>query len=266
MTGYTKLSSTLVTSTVWRESAQTRVVWITMLALANQHGEVEASLPGLADAARVTIAECEEALRVFLSPDKYSRTTEFEGRRIEAIDGGWVLLNHKKYRHLYSDADRREHTKARVKRWRDARRNAECNAVTQDVTPCNASNGKQKQKQKQKQEKTKDIPTDGGSSGHDTWLTPAMQAWEAVFGPKSFPFGQAAKHLRPLLDSGLTAQEVAKRLGGYLGATEARFASLARFAATHGAFAEDAPKPKTALDLEMEAIAAEAGDASRYVA
>lgn len=34
----------------------------------------------------------------FLSPDKWSRTTDNEGRRIEPIDGGWRLLNHAKYR------------------------------------------------------------------------------------------------------------------------------------------------------------------------
>lgn len=144
MSGYTKLSSSLVTSTVWRESAATRVVWITMLALANQHGEVEASIPGLADAARVSIPECEAALHVFLSPDKYSRTTDFDGRRIAAIEGGWQLLNHKKYRHLYSADERREHTAERTRRWRERHRDA-------GVTPCDARDGKQKQIQKQKQ-------------------------------------------------------------------------------------------------------------------
>jgi hypothetical protein len=48
VTGYTKLFSSIVSSTLWREPAATKVVWITMLALADRHGEVEASIPGLA--------------------------------------------------------------------------------------------------------------------------------------------------------------------------------------------------------------------------
>ena len=47
MTGYTKLFGSIVDSTIWRESKETKIVWITMLAKANKEGIVEASLPGL---------------------------------------------------------------------------------------------------------------------------------------------------------------------------------------------------------------------------
>ena len=47
MASYTKLSSTIINSTVWQEGLATKVVWITMLALADKHGEVMASVPGL---------------------------------------------------------------------------------------------------------------------------------------------------------------------------------------------------------------------------
>jgi uncharacterized phage protein (TIGR02220 family) len=69
-----------------------------MLASANMDGIVDASLPGLADLARVTLKECEEALKVLMSPDEYSRTKTDEGRRIREVDGGWLILNHAKYR------------------------------------------------------------------------------------------------------------------------------------------------------------------------
>jgi len=32
------------------------------------------------------------------SPDPYSRTKQDEGRRIKEVEGGWLVLNHKKYR------------------------------------------------------------------------------------------------------------------------------------------------------------------------
>src|SRR3990167_4075212 len=48
--GFTKLFAGLVHSTVWREDMHVKVVWITLLALADRNGEVLASIPGLADA------------------------------------------------------------------------------------------------------------------------------------------------------------------------------------------------------------------------
>jgi hypothetical protein len=69
-----------------------------MLALKDQHGYIPASLPGLANAARVAIEDCEKALAILEAPDKYSRSTDFDGRRIEKVDGGWLVLNHLKYR------------------------------------------------------------------------------------------------------------------------------------------------------------------------
>jgi hypothetical protein len=119
MSGFTKLYSTILLSTVWREPAHSRLTWITMLALADARGHVEASIPGLADAARVTIAECEEALRSFMSPDPYSRTTDHEGRRIERIDGGWRLLNHAKYREPRDPERRRDQNREAQARWRE---------------------------------------------------------------------------------------------------------------------------------------------------
>jgi hypothetical protein len=115
---YTKLHQSLVTSTIWREPHPTRIVWITMMALADQHGEVMASVPGLADASRVSIRECEAALASFLAPDPYSRTKDFEGRRIEEIDGGWSLLNHPKYRRMASKDESKEKASARTARYR----------------------------------------------------------------------------------------------------------------------------------------------------
>ena len=93
MGGFTKLFSSILTSSVWQEDDKTRLLWITMLASADADGRVEAAIPGMAMLARISIAECEHGLEVLLSPDEYSRTTEHEGRRIEAIDGGWLVSN-----------------------------------------------------------------------------------------------------------------------------------------------------------------------------
>lgn len=118
MTGYTKLFGTIVASTIWREKNETRIVWITMLAMANKSGIVEASVPGLADMARVSLADCQEALKALSSPDEFSRTKDYDGRRIEEVDGGWAVLNHAKYRHKMSADERREYNAAIQRRYR----------------------------------------------------------------------------------------------------------------------------------------------------
>jgi hypothetical protein len=95
---FTKLFSSITESTIWLEPDQTRLLWLTMLAMADRKGRIEGSVPGLAHRARIAVDACEIGLNTFLSPDPYSRTKEHEGRRIKEIDGGWQLLNYEKYR------------------------------------------------------------------------------------------------------------------------------------------------------------------------
>lgn len=124
MTGYTKLFGSIVASTIWREPNETRIVWITMLAMANKSGVVEASVPGLADMARVGIDACLGALAALEAPDVYSRTKEFEGRRIEPCDGGWYILNHSKYRAKMGADERREYLRLKQQEARDRKKAA----------------------------------------------------------------------------------------------------------------------------------------------
>jgi hypothetical protein len=98
VTGWTKLFSGIVTSSVWCEDHVTLRVWVAMLATADADGVVEGSVPGFANLARVTVAEMKAAITKLSSPDPDSRTPDHEGRRIEAIDGGWRVLNYKRYR------------------------------------------------------------------------------------------------------------------------------------------------------------------------
>ncbi len=130
---YTKLFSSIVTSTIWMEDDRTRIVWITMLACADKNGEVQASVPGLARIAGVPVEDCRAAIDRFLSPDPDSRTKDDQGRRIEEIEGGWSLLNFRKYREMASKEESQAKETARKARYRDGlKRNSkgqECPAV-----------------------------------------------------------------------------------------------------------------------------------------
>lgn len=129
---FTKLFSSITASTIWAARDQTRIVWITMLAMADQHGRVWASIPGLSNIARVPIEACEEALAELMAPDKYSRTKDHDGRRVEEIDGGWRLLNHAKYRAIRDE----ESIKESKRRYINARRQAERSSTVEPVEQC----------------------------------------------------------------------------------------------------------------------------------
>lgn len=102
---FTKLQRSIVTSSIWLQDADTRLVWITLLALCDRDGIVRASPNGLAHQARVSEEGCHKALELLSQPDSDSRSTEHEGRRIERVDGGFLVLN---YQRILSEGARQE--------------------------------------------------------------------------------------------------------------------------------------------------------------
>ncbi len=88
--------------------------------MSDWHGRIEASIPGLANRARVPVEDCRTALDTFQSPDRDSRNPANEGRRIEVLPegGGWRLLNHEHYRDLIDQAQRQERQKIYMRTYR----------------------------------------------------------------------------------------------------------------------------------------------------
>lgn len=135
---YTKLFSSITESTVWGEPYATRIVWVTMLAMADASGNVYGAIPGLARRANVTLNEVETALHSFTSPDPYSRTKDDDGRRIEEIDGGWRLINHGKYGAIRNEDERR----AYKREWdRQNRPSGHQRSAQSDDSPTQSDNG-----------------------------------------------------------------------------------------------------------------------------
>jgi hypothetical protein len=129
---YTKLFRSIAASTIVSEPVATRWFWVTLLSQSDKNGCVWGSVPGLARIANLTIPEVETALECFMAPDPYSRTTEHDGRRIEAIDGGWRLLNHAKYDAMRSAAERSEYKR----KWdRENRPSGHARAAQSDRSP-----------------------------------------------------------------------------------------------------------------------------------
>lgn len=134
MSGYVKLFSSILDSTIWDTPPAITKVWFTLMAMADRDGVVEASVPGLANRARIDIETTEKAIALFMAPDKYSKTPDYEGRRLAAIEGGWILLTYSKHREKMSADDIREKNAARQRRWRERHRNGNSNGKSQSVT------------------------------------------------------------------------------------------------------------------------------------
>ena len=129
-----KLFSSILTSSVWGEADSTRIVWITLLALADRNGEVMASVGGLARSANMERENCEDAIRVLSSPDPDDRSGVCDGVRIEKIQGGWRILNFATYREKMRAADRTEYLRKKQAESRARRRSVNNSSTSQPVS------------------------------------------------------------------------------------------------------------------------------------
>lgn len=268
MAFFVKLFSGIVQSTVWREDLHVKVVWITLLALSDWNGIVCASVPGLASAAGVSVDQCREALERLCAPDEDSRTKEYEGRRIEPVDGGWFILNYVKYREMRDEERRKEQVRQAVARHRERKK-------------ADVSNGHQSKPLKAHKEASKEaVRTTVPSlrSGDDVvppvvvaveapfqapasplvaqvvaWSREACDDWIARFGGTA-PGGQIGKAMKPLVDRhGWAAVRAAWQ--SYLGQTEAEYASPTRFASTFGRWSGGEAPPAGKSSVAQRTIA-----------
>jgi hypothetical protein len=113
MNTWIPLWTSTVDSTLWEEGPDTRVMFLTMLMLRDPDQVVRLPLRVLAKKANLdenreqAYLKAEAALKVLEEEDKHSlERQEHGGRRIERVEGGWLVINGQKYddemRNLYS--------------------------------------------------------------------------------------------------------------------------------------------------------------------
>lgn len=133
---YNKLFTKILDSSVWLEPTPTRIVWLTFIAAMDEDGFADfAAVANVAHRARVTVEEAQAAIECLEGPDQVSPGQEHEGRRIERVVGGWMVINSDKYRSIVSRAVRQEQTRERVRRFRERKRNAVVTHANDSVTP-----------------------------------------------------------------------------------------------------------------------------------
>lgn len=120
---YNKLFTKILDSSVWLESNPTRIVWIMMIAAMDEHGFVSmASSHNVARRANVSLEEAEKAITVLESPDTIQPNQDSEGRRLERVEGGWMVLNSEKYRSMVTRAESLHKNRERVAKFRARKR------------------------------------------------------------------------------------------------------------------------------------------------
>lgn len=131
MDGYTKLHARILTSSIWNEPNHVRILFITLLALADSNGRFEGSPAGLAALARLTVDEAVDALKVLEGPDQHSSDGTTGERLMRLSPGSWEIINHRHYR----DKKTRKQI-ADLERQRKSRQAPKDDATCSDVTPC----------------------------------------------------------------------------------------------------------------------------------
>jgi len=103
---FTKIFGSILNSSIWLDEdghhrpMDVKLVWLTMLIMANEFGIVEATAAGIAKESGVLAKRVREIIDLLINPDPESRTPDNQGRRIEKVEGGWLVLNHEKYRSI----------------------------------------------------------------------------------------------------------------------------------------------------------------------
>lgn len=110
---WTPLWSGIVDSSLWEEPSDVVKVFVTMLATKCSDHICELDTYRIAKKCNLDELVVIDCIKVLSSPDARRKgVQEFEGRRIRAVDGGWLILNGEKYRKMVSD----ERRKARLRR------------------------------------------------------------------------------------------------------------------------------------------------------
>lgn len=114
MNTFAPLFSKIVDSSLWCEADHVVKVFLTMMAKKDSDMVVRGSAFNISQWAKKTEKETLNALEILSSPDtKRIEKQPFDGRRIQRVDDGWLILNGMFYRDMMV----KENERARKRRW-----------------------------------------------------------------------------------------------------------------------------------------------------
>jgi hypothetical protein len=135
--GFTKLDEGIVFSSIMGEDDSVFKVWAVFMATCKENGISPISPVFISSVTKKTIDEVMRCIGILESPDPISRSIAEDGRRIRRVDGGYFLINYKKYREFtYSSSPKA----LKQRRYRERLKNVtDSNALPYKVTDGNIS-------------------------------------------------------------------------------------------------------------------------------
>lgn len=123
----------VVESTLWEESLEVRVLFLTMLALKDYHDHVvRMPFRRLCKKANMDPDKVQWALDILMNPDKKSVDEQpEEGRRIKLVEDGWLVINGEYYK---KEMDRLTRRLKKAKWQRDYRHRIKENGIASGET------------------------------------------------------------------------------------------------------------------------------------
>jgi hypothetical protein len=110
----------IVDSSVWEEPDHVVKVWCTILALKDADHVYRGTAFQLSRRAKKTEIEVLDALKILSSPDsRREEQQKFEGRRIEMVEDGWLVLNGEFYRQKMQEEAKKARNRRSQQAWRE---------------------------------------------------------------------------------------------------------------------------------------------------
>ncbi len=234
---YVKLFGSILDSSIWSADPTTRIVWITMLAMADEFGIVYASIDGLARRAQVATQQCRKALKVLEAPDENDRSGVAQGCRIRALQGAWEVINYKKYRELRTQ--KQVANAARQARYRELHGVTERDNPVTSVTVGDVTTEAEAEAEAEANTKPK-TTTARSRVAQAHWVRELGSIWRNRYHGEP-PWAKMGKLLKPVKD----APDLVHRFTAYVAATEPRYVNLAKFVASFGSWGNGKPTPQT---------------------
>ena len=144
---FVKVYSSFWTGSLRDQPPYARLLFLSLLDLCDETGEVRATPAYIAAHAALSEADVKDGLDRLAQPDPESHNPDEEGRRIlRTGTQAWRIVNYRKYYEMHRAEERREYLKEAKRK----ERSAKCQHVSTNV---NTSTMKEKEKEKEKEKK-----------------------------------------------------------------------------------------------------------------
>jgi len=123
------------TGSIRKEDAETRILFLAMLKLANSKGVVRGTDDFLANYAAITVPECQRGLERLASPDPHSTNPAENGRRIKSIGKNlWQIINYEDYIERYREANRQAYMRRYMRDYQPKKRKQQSSPSSTSLT------------------------------------------------------------------------------------------------------------------------------------